>query len=94
MLKIKHQISLVDIQFLSVYLFNGPLNKFLDVFVWAQNSNIPSELRKEVPPYRDPPGPQRVLPPYRDPPPPPGADNNKMKPKRSLLKVTFSFVSK
>lgn len=87
MLKSKHQMSLVDIQFSSVYLFNDPLNKCLDVFVWAQNSNIPSDLRKEVPPYRDPPGPQRVLPPYRDPPPPPGADNNKMKPKRSLLKV-------
>lgn len=46
----------------------------------TKNDNISSyqQLRREAPPYRDPPGPnngtnsphQRVLPPYRDPPPP------------------------
>uniref|UniRef100_A0A1B6ED01 Ras-associating domain-containing protein n=1 Tax=Clastoptera arizonana TaxID=38151 RepID=A0A1B6ED01_9HEMI len=46
-------------------------------------------LKREAPPYRDPPGPghsQRALPPYRDPPPPPSTDLGKVKPKRSLLK--------
>uniref|UniRef100_A0A1B6MFX6 Ras-associating domain-containing protein n=1 Tax=Graphocephala atropunctata TaxID=36148 RepID=A0A1B6MFX6_9HEMI len=51
-----------------------------------QNSNITNEMRKEAPPYREPPGPQRMLPPYRDPPPPPTADINKLRPKKNLLK--------
>ncbi|XP_054271762.1 ras association domain-containing protein 8 [Macrosteles quadrilineatus] len=56
-----------------------------------QNSNnMSNETRKEAPPYREPPGPQRALPPYRDPPPPPStapaSDISKLKPKRSLLK--------
>lgn len=48
-------------------------NKFF--FLYAASSIYASQKKmREVPPYRDPPGPvsppQRTLPPYRDPPPP------------------------